>query len=416
MNASLRDALPYLRPRSAEPTLFTQTVFILLCIGLIALLSLYFYRSYRQRQRRRQHFYKEAGEAQLSQAQTHFLLQLAQQRKMPNPLLLLTSIYVFDRHIGALAAQLTEADPDDRRLRNIARIRTLLGFDHMPQDQTLRTTRQLEVGQTLMVWPAESDSEGHSPWLVVGRDERGFAMVPLLQEDRRHFDELKRDDELAVRFWRDGDTEYNFIAQVLTVNPEDGTAFIRHAHDVERMQLRDFFRLDIRFNIDLIAIPAEGDEQAEEKEENAEQLGENTGGDADMEEIISLLDEEDENTPHPGEASAHAISAEVLNLSGGGISLLTRQTIPPDHLLQIDPQFKGAFPLAGLLCRIVQRSQHGEGTHLQCQFQDLPMAQESELVRHIYQHQVFATTGEAIELPQGPQVPGMQTDSTGSHS
>jgi len=37
----LRDILPLLRPRSAEPTLFTQTVFGLLCLGLATLALLY---------------------------------------------------------------------------------------------------------------------------------------------------------------------------------------------------------------------------------------------------------------------------------------------------------------------------------------------------------------------------------------
>ena len=90
----------------------------------------------------------------------------------------------------------------------------------------------------------------------------------------------------------------------------------------------------------------------------------------------------------------------------GGLGLLTQHALPADQLLQIDPQFKGPFPLAGLLCRTVQSTHHPDGHLLQCQFQDVPGALESELVQRIYQHQIWAVSGESIELPPAPQTPG----------
>lgn len=376
MIANLREVLPYLRPRSAEPTLFGQTVLILLCVGLATLVVLHCSRIYRQRRQKKINFYEKAEEAQLLQPQSDFLLQIARQRKVANPLQLLDSVYAFDRHLGAYAAQLADTNLDDPRLQDIAEIRSLLEFDHLPHDQALRTTYQLEVGQTLMVWPATSDTEGHSPWVVVSRDERGLGLVPLLREDMRHFDSLTNGDQLAVRFWREGDTEYSFIAEVFAVDPQDRTVFVRHADPIERKQLRDFFRLDIRFDLQLLLIPAaEGDTEAQEESEESE--------------------ESEPKLPPP----LQSLAAEALNLSAGGISLLTPNALPADQLLQIDPQFKGAFPLAGVLCRVVQSSRHADGYLLQCQFQDLPTTLESELVRRLYQHQIFAVSGEAIDLP-----------------
>ena len=386
MIANLREVLPYLRPRSAEPTLFGQTVLILLCAGLATLVALHCSRIYRQRRQKKINFYQRAEEAQLSQPQSDFLLQIARQRKVANALQLLDSVYAFDRHIGAYAAQLADSDLADPRLQDIAEIRSLLEFDHLPHDQALRTTYQLEVGQSLMVWPAASDTEGHSPWVVVSRDERGLGLVPLLREDMRHFDSLTNGDQLAVRFWREGDTEYSFIAEVFAVDPQDRTAFVRHADPIERKQLRDFFRLDIRFDLELLLIPeAESDTETQEASE-----------------------QEEPKLPPP----LQSFAAEALNLSAGGISLLTSSDLPADQLLQIDPQFKGAFPLAGVLCRVVQSIRNADGFLLQCQFQDLPTPLESELVRRLYQHQILAVSGEAIDLPPAPH----QAEAPGNNS
>ena len=52
------------------------------------------------------------------------------------------------------------------------------------------------------------------PWLVTGRDERGIETGPLLKEDDS-LDGLQVGDEVTVRFWREGDTEYHFSSQVL---------------------------------------------------------------------------------------------------------------------------------------------------------------------------------------------------------
>ena len=53
---SLRDILPLLRPRSAEPTLFGQIVWYVLWIGLAALPIAYLIRWIRLRRRRQREF------------------------------------------------------------------------------------------------------------------------------------------------------------------------------------------------------------------------------------------------------------------------------------------------------------------------------------------------------------------------
>ena len=55
-NDRLRDILPYLRLRHGEPTLFSQTAWALLWIGLAVLVALYIRGRLQQRRRRRREF------------------------------------------------------------------------------------------------------------------------------------------------------------------------------------------------------------------------------------------------------------------------------------------------------------------------------------------------------------------------
>ena len=240
MNENLRDVLPYLRPRSAELTPFSITVLVLLCLGLAGLITLYYLRHRRHIRDMRERFEELGLEKQLSESQIRTLFQIGLRRKMNNPVQLLTSVHVFDRQIGATVDRFRN-QPDHVLFDEIADIRTLLEFDQLPVDQALHTTRQLPAGLTTIVWTHADEEAGGVPWLVTGRDERGIETAPLLKEDRS-LDGLKAGDEVTVRFWREGDTEYHFTTSILEIDTDSRMAILRHAPRMERLQLRDFFR------------------------------------------------------------------------------------------------------------------------------------------------------------------------------
>ena len=167
----LRAILPFLRPRTEEPTGLMLLLVAILCLGIASLVALHIWRRRIQHLRMQARFAKLATEKNLDPAQATYLAQLARQSRMNNPLLLLNSIYAFDRIVGRRAAALTGA-AHESELHRIGAVRSALEFDHMPPDQPLRTTRQLESGLTVMVW--HEDAERYFPWLLVARDERGL--------------------------------------------------------------------------------------------------------------------------------------------------------------------------------------------------------------------------------------------------
>jgi c-di-GMP-binding flagellar brake protein YcgR len=83
---------------------------------------------------------------------------------------------------------------------------------------------------------------------------------------------------------------------------------------------------------------------------------------------------------------ATRVEGTMLNLSGGGlcVRLKEAQTETPQGVLVVDPQFRGPFPLAGLVCGLVS----GEGRALRLRFVDLPAHREAAIVRAIYRRQV----------------------------
>ena len=396
MNENLRDILPYFRPRSAELTPFVMSVLVLLCIGIVGLFTFHYIRIHRQRRQMQERFEQLALEKGLADEQIQFLLKIVRQSHMNNPLLLLNSVHVFDRQVGVYTERLAKRDPATSMLDDIGQIRTALEFDHLPPDQPLRTTRQLQPGLTLMVWARKTEEEGSTPWLVVERDERAIEVVPLLKEDTS-LSGLKPGDGLTMRFWREGDTEYHFDTDILEIEPVSRTVSICHASRIERLELRDFFRLEANFDITLLAYPRVEEVTGEEGEATAEE---------------GLLEEEGESIEEEFDPDqAPRILAEVLNLSAGGLSVLIHNALPPTSKVMVTPDFKGPFPLAGVTCQITRETQEPEGTHLQLKFVDLPPTLESELVRTIYQHQILSQNDGETELSVPPRDRDAKPDS-----
>ena len=347
----LRAILPFLRPRTEEPTGLMLLLVAILCLGIASLVALHIWRRRIQHLRMQARFAKLATEKNLDPAQATYLAQLARQSRMNNPLLLLNSIYAFDRIVGRRAAALTGA-AHESELHRIGAVRSALEFDHMPPDQPLRTTRQLESGLTVMVW--HEDTERYFPWLLVARDERGLTIAPLFREDYEHFTELSHGDLLAARFWREQDTEYRFCGEVLTLDRDSFVATLRHDEAIERLQHRDFYRLDIQFAIDFAVVDMEGGAE-EDGEGSAELLGQTLKG-------------------------------QVLNLSAGGLSALVDRPVPGGKKLRVDPSCNQPFALGGLVGEVLGDPIPTDD--IQVQFAALPPERERVLVRQIYQYQL----------------------------
>ena len=378
----IRDILPLLRPRSAEPTLFSQTVWYLLWAGLAILLGLYIIRWVRLRRRRLEEFEELARDAGLSPRQIALLYRIARHRRMQSPPRLLSSAHVFDRQVGRYATGLVRGDREHPELDAIGNIREILGFDELDIDQALSSTRQVDRGQTLRIW-------------VDGEEE----------------DELE-----GFVPWREGDTEYSFVTEVIGKARTAHAVAVEHAA-VKRMQHRDFYRIDVGFDADFLVIPRQA-----EREDGAEDVhGEAAIGLLDRtqdEDDIRIADSSAVDASTSGDeledsdpfAGATRVTGYVVNLSAGGVAIdvpLTGPLANEDTAWVIDPAFEGPFPLAGITCVPVS-TEAAPGTHdnsmrrIKMTSDDLPTPVEKEIVRSVYEHQLQSAGGRGVAHPDAP--------------
>ena len=314
----IRDILPLLRPRSAEPTLFSQTVWYLLWAGLAILLGLYIIRWVRLRRRRLEEFEELARDAGLSPRQIALLYRIARHRRMQSPPRLLSSAHVFDRQVGRYATGLVRGDREHPELDAIGNIREILGFDELDIDQALSSTRQVDRGQTLRIW-------------VDGEEE----------------DELE-----GFVPWREGDTEYSFVTEVIGKARTAHAVAVEHAA-VKRMQHRDFYRIDVGFDADFLVIPRQA-----EREDGAEDVhGEAAIGLLDRtqdEDDIRIADSSAVDASTSGDeledsdpfAGATRVTGYVVNLSAGGGGHRCaphRSTGQRGHGMGHRPRLRGTF-------------------------------------------------------------------------
>lgn len=398
-NERLRDILPLLRPRSAEPTLFTQTVFYLLCLGIVLIVFLYAFRRYRMRQRLAREFRDLADSLDLSKGEVALVKRAARQGGLTRPERLLTSAQAFERYVGAHASTLARRNLRHPGLAHVARLRQTLGYHGVPEGQSLTSSRQLERGQTMMVWEDWHEEEQHAPWLVLDLDEGSMTLVPLLRGEEEHEDHVEVGDHLALRFWREGDTEYRFHSHVVELDDEAGSYRLEHANRVERMQQRDFFRIDVSFPVCLYAL-TDGDSQSEPPEVAAEEAA-----------VVLLDRQEDDGAASPDAAAAEGgddadgaapldldqverLDCEAVDLSAGGMAVvLTAAEAPRPQRWLVDPEFSGAFPLAGVVCQRIGEKAEAGRLRIKMRFEGLSGAAESEIVRQVYQHQLLQAGG-----------------------
>lgn len=362
MDQGYREILPIIRLRSESPPWLDTIVLLLLAaLVLIPLLS-YLFGKIRSRRQTLATFMDNAAECGLSEKQSQLLLHIARQDRMKQPLLLLSSLKSFDRHVGRHAARLNQQKnaAAKKTIEEISLIRQALHFDNTPLGQPMQTTRELEPGQTLMVWPVKGGPKGFSQCVIVHRDDHAITAVPLIREDESHLCALQAGDKIKVRFWRAEDTEYRFRTEILETVAAVTSITIKHAEHLERVQKRDFFRLHTNFDLALYR--------------NGETIEES-------------LVEEDRELPAP-------IRVRVVDISGGGLAVLSREELPEDTTLKVDPDCAHTFPLANMHCLVIKQSRDNKGGYrANLEFIDPPTKQQNEIVRRIYQQQIRNAAG-----------------------
>lgn len=357
----LREALPFLRLRTEEPEPLILFLFLLMCAIIAAAILLHIVRNRKVRQSLLCGLTRLARERGLTETDIALLRDIGQ--NLPRPAQLITSSYTFNITVGTHLDPLLESAWDHPHFERLTSIRQQLGFDKTPTNKSLRSTRELPEGLTLLVWNEDVVHSGFYAWILVQRDERALTIVPLIKNDFNRFLDLQAGTSLALRFWRAADTEYRMELEVHSIDASEHAVMLRHCVGLERLQLRDYYRLDVHFPLSFFIVSPEDNRPVSEE---------------------TRID-----------ASLPRIDTHVLNLSAGGLSVETiEQEEDVGERLMVDPRYEGLFQLAGLHCEKITQERMGGVLRIQLRFVDMPETRRSALVRQVYAHQMTPPSDE----------------------
>ena len=360
MDDSFREVIPYFRLRHDAPWVYEWLAYVLIGVVLAFVVTTVAIALVRQRRWHRhtwQSFRAAARERGLSTSQRDILEEMARAGKLKNPLLVLSSLTAFDRQVARHLKEHAHGDAreDPQLIKTLGGVRDKLGFNAVPEGTALASTREIGIGQRLMVWPAKGGPSGFCQCVVTERDDAAIEAVPLLREDDCFLGELEAGDHVKVRFWRHDDTEYRFRTCILEADPATTSVALAHSARLERIQKRDFFRVEVKFPF-----------------------------------LFYLLNEaEMQEPPTPAGKSRRGT---VVDVSAGGLSMLADEEIPDGHLILIDTDHKGPLPLAGLIGRAIDQQRRGAGFSSRVEFERISPARESELVSAVQQQQLRRVT------------------------
>jgi len=261
------------------------------------------------------------------------------------------SITLFEEAVDKEIRLLT-GSPDPSRKTEledlILSLRKKMGFVYLDPELPLPSTRNISIGQPIMVFGREKSTAIISSARVVNNRELFFT----IQYDPKTESaiSLRRGDPIRIVFARQGDALYDVEVPVASFE-RPGWIDLYHTLVLRRQQLRRDVRVDASFPLKFRLLQAR-------KPEEKDRLG-------------SLL--------HSG---------RILDISGGGISFINDQEIKPESLLSLNfnlPQTTVTGVQAKLLRVSPIYTADDTKYRMHMQYIDLEPAQKEKIVKFVFE-------------------------------
>lgn len=287
----------------------------------------------------------------LDPAERQIIVRMARSEPSADPSGLLGNLSQFEHSVEREVQSLRqETDPLRKTEMEdlLFSLRKKLGFVLIDNDYPLVSTRNLAVGQPVMILGREPGAVIVPQARVVNTRELFFTV----QYDARKETSLafRRGDKIRIAFSRQGDAYYE---AELTVAAFDRPGWIDFYHtlDLQRRQLRKDVRVDADFPLKFRLLEP--------------------GDPLDRERLGSLLH-----------------TARITDISGGGLCLLQENEVKPNGLLSLNfnlPQ----TPLTGIQAKVLRVSpqpEHDETRfRLHLQYVDLDPSQKDKIIKFVFE-------------------------------
>ncbi|RLB12627.1 MAG: hypothetical protein DRG82_16855, partial [Deltaproteobacteria bacterium] len=249
MDESFRDVLQHFvlpRPDSQE----IMKVILILLLLVLLLFAVSYLRSYIIKLRERSSLLKSARRRRLSPEEIELVLTAAESNPKTDPKQIFNSVRdfhrLFDPWMHELSAK-AENDPQARRkLDGIFALRKKLFGEVAYHFGKLTSTIQLRSGQKLQLQFSYEGQNMSAPSVVLDVDAAAITVAnPCLKGEFLRFN---KGDLFKVSFFRDNDGYYQFETHALRSSDSSRPhfLFLAHAEKIQRIQSREFYRLNTR--------------------------------------------------------------------------------------------------------------------------------------------------------------------------
>jgi c-di-GMP-binding flagellar brake protein YcgR len=239
-------------------------------------------------------------------------------------------------------------------------IRTRLGLDFVPYGQSIHSTRELTPGHPVLIAPV---SEDKPPWFwtrVAAVDEAHFSLIRDAERAGLR-PSLEAGDAIRCYTWREDDARYLFTTPLLRFDSDPAQWVLHHTADLERIQSREYYRLHIQQETRI--------------------------------RIVGVRGGRDQTAWQDRPVTAH-FEGEIVNLSGGGVALLSPQTVPVQMVLRVTVKLPGEEPFE-VHVEVADAQTLDESRHvLRCRFLDIVEDDRDRIIHCVSQRQMLLLAGD----------------------
>jgi c-di-GMP-binding flagellar brake protein YcgR len=331
--------------------IFGAGMVVAIIVGLLVLLV----RTYRHRDEERVEsetlFLESSLRCGLTEEEREKLVGLLSHQRVMASHTIFQSLPLFEQCMDAEVSALLRsgrAAPDGSEEQLLSELRRKLGFSHLPLEHPLVSTRNITIGQTGSLF----GKEGNRPLFnrVSVSDNNSFFFTIQYNVEKEDVFRISPGTPVRFIFARQHDGLYGVQVRVARVK-DAGAIDLLHTMDLRRNQLRQYVRIEtnlpMRFR------------------------------------LLSTKDPDKSEIPR-----GHLITTRMSDISGGGLSFLSEQSLRLNDLISLNFDLPGVS-FAGITGKIVhltlREGKNGALVKHHVQFVNIEPRRREQVVKYVFE-------------------------------
>jgi c-di-GMP-binding flagellar brake protein YcgR len=290
--------------RGADTTIVVWVTVVFVVI--FGILVVFYYRMRLKTHQEKQEFsetlfrdYIEKSE--LTPNEIERLRQIASHGKITDINVIFQSIAIFEicieKEIEILNGKKLSSKEKADECLVLSNIRKKLGYNYLPFEHPIVSTRNMEIGQKVSLLSGPNRSTSFRALVIMNPEQCLRVQVERGQDEMPSF---HPGQQVAIAFARQGDGLYAIEMRVLSFDSDSLIIELQHTREMKRNQLRQYVRIDVNLPVKVRILQAVSDEDK------------------------MLVGKQFE--------------AKIVDISGGGLSFFLNRPLVPGQLISINFQ------------------------------------------------------------------------------